>query len=309
MGTIAEGGYKTVDGEAGDIDGDGDLDIVMGGLIWYENPRPATDPAKSLWPAHRVADHPTHDLELADLDRDGDLDIVTRDQSEFGHKAGNEIHVWRQDKGDTWSHAVIKCPHGEGLCLADLDSDGDADIVTGGIWFENPRRLVSHIWPRHAFAEWHPSATVQTADINSDGRLDVVLSPSELKGQWHRLSWFEAPADPRQPDWPEHTIVDRIECVIHGLVTADFDGDGVPDVAASEMHQGQDPDEVALFLNRNAGATWDKQVLSTKGSHYIRAGDFGADGDIDLLGANWSGPYQPVELWENLAATVGSSTP
>jgi hypothetical protein len=309
MGTIAEGGYKTVDGEAGDIDGDGDLDIVMGGLIWYENPRPATDPSESPWPAHRVADHPTHDLELADLDRDGDLDIVTRDQSEFGHKAGNEIHVWCQDKDNTWSHAVIECPHGEGLCLADLDRDGDADIVTGGTWFENPRRLVSDIWPRHAFAEWHPSATVQTADINSDGRLDVVLSPSELKGQWHRLSWFEAPADPRQPDWPEHVIVDRIECVIHGLVTADFDGDGAPDVAASEMHQGQDPDEVAVFLNRNRGAAWDKQVLSTKGSHYIRAGDFGADGDIDLLGANWSGPYQPVELWENHTATAGRSTP
>ena len=38
---IAEGGYRTVDGEAGDVDGDGDLDIVMGGLIWYENPLPA----------------------------------------------------------------------------------------------------------------------------------------------------------------------------------------------------------------------------------------------------------------------------
>ena len=44
---IAKGGYRTVDGEAGDIDGDGDLDIVMGGLIWYENPLPKGDPAKT----------------------------------------------------------------------------------------------------------------------------------------------------------------------------------------------------------------------------------------------------------------------
>ena len=35
---IAKGGYKTVDGVAGDIDGDGDNDIVLGGLFWYENP-------------------------------------------------------------------------------------------------------------------------------------------------------------------------------------------------------------------------------------------------------------------------------
>ena len=41
---VAKGGYRTVDGEAGDIDGDGDLDIVMGGLIWYENPLPNVYP-------------------------------------------------------------------------------------------------------------------------------------------------------------------------------------------------------------------------------------------------------------------------
>jgi hypothetical protein len=135
--------------------------------------------------------------------------------------------------------------------------------------------------------------------VNGDGRSDVVLSPSELKQEWHRLSWFEAPADPTRPGWTEHVIVERIECVIHGLVTADFDNDGAVDVAASEMHQGQDPDEVTVFLNRNAGRDWTRQVLSGKGSHYIRAGDVGRDGDIDLIGANWSGPYQPVEMWEN----------
>jgi len=32
------------------------------------------------------------------------------------------------------------------------------------------------------------------------------------------------------------------------------------------------------------------------------AGDIGPDGDMDLVGANWNGPYQPVELWENTSA-------
>lgn len=306
--TIAEGGYDTVDGEAGDIDGDGDLDIVMGGLLWYENPRRGRGAAGKLWNVHRVADHATHDLELADLDRDGDLDIVTRNQSEFGAKAGNEIHLWRQDKGDKWAHAVLQCPHGEGLCVADLDHDGDADIVIGGMWLENAGHITDP-WPAHTFGQWHPNATVQVADINGDSRLDVVLSPSELKGQWYRLSWFEAPQDARQGDWTEHKIVEKIECVIHGMVSADFDGDGAVDVAISEMHQGQDPDEVAIFLNRDKGGTWQKQVLSGQGSHYIQAADLGADGDIDLIGANWSGPYQPIEFWENQGTTDSSATP
>jgi len=296
---IAEGGYKTVDGELGDVDGDGDLDVVMGGLIWYENPRPQGDPAKKAWRAHKVADHPTHDVELGDLDGDGDLDIVTRDQSEFGHKAGNRIHLWRQDRNAKWTEKVINCPHGEAITLGDMDQDGDPDIVIGGAWFENTGDIVNGAWSAHRFGDWHPNATAQIADINGDARPDVVLSPSELKGQSYKMSWFEAPADPKTGNWREHVIAEPIECVIHGLVTADINGDGMIDVVSSEMHQGADPDEVAVFINHNNGSSWKKQVVSTKGSHFIRAGDIGNDGDMDIIGANWSGSYQPVEMWEN----------
>jgi hypothetical protein len=94
--------------------------------------------------------------------------------------------------------------------------------------------------------------------------------------------------------------VDRIECVIHGLATADFNRDGAVDIAASEMHQGQDPDEVVLFLNRGKGAAWDRQVLSTKGSHCIQAGDIGSDGDVDL--GQLSGPISRWNCGSRLAA-------
>jgi len=296
---IANGGYKTVDGELGDVDGDGDLDVVMGGLIWYENPRPGDKPSKKAWSVHMVADHPTHDVEIADLDGDGDLDIVTRDQSEFGHKAGNKIHLWRQDRGDKWTEKIIDCPHGEGIVLGDIDKDSDPDIVIGGIWFENSRDIVDGTWSAHQFGSWHPNATVQIADINSDALPDIVLSPSELKGQKYKMSWFEAPSDPKKDNWAEHIIVEPIECVIHGLVTADINGDGMIDAVSSEMHQGADPDEVAVFINQANGSAWTKQIISSRGSHFIRAADIGNDGDIDIIGANWSGPYQPIEMWEN----------
>lgn len=306
---ITEGGYKTVDGELGDVDGDGDLDVVMGGLFWYENPRPNGDPAGGAWTTHKVANHPTHDIELGDLDGDGDLDIVTRDQSEFGHKAGDRIHLWRQEQGGKWTEKVINCPHGEAIALGDIDKDGDPDIVIGGIWFENTRDIVNGPWSAHEFGKWHPSATVQVADINGDSHPDVVLSPSELKGQTYKLSWFESPEDPKNGNWREHVIADPIECVIHGLVTADINGDGAIDVVSSEMHQGADPDEVAVFINDGTGSSWKKQVISTKGSHYIRVADIGNDGDMDIVGANWSGPYQPIEMWENKSPVRGLRIP
>ncbi len=293
---ICEGGYKTVDGEAGDIDGDGDLDIVMGGTLWYENPGSSEVRSAKDWKAHRIAQHETHDVEVGDLDGDGDVDVVTRNQSDFGRKAGNRIYVWTQETPDRWSERVIECPHGEGICLADLDTDGDADIVIGALWFENTQ---DGGWARHEYGTWHPSATVQVADINNDGRPDIVLSPSELKGQTYKLSWFESPHDPTQNHWKEHVLVDPIECVIHGLQTADMDNNGQIDVVYSEMHQGKDPDEVVVLFNRENGSSWTTTVISQRGSHYVQVGDVDGDGDKDVTGANWSSDYQPVELWIN----------
>jgi hypothetical protein len=301
---ICLGGYNTVDGEAGDVDGDGDLDIVMGGLLWYENPLPEGNPLKAAWLEHRIADHPTHDIELADLDADGDLDIVTRDQSAFSNPRGNEIHVWRQEDIVTWTEFVISCPHGEGIVLGDIDGDSDKDIVINGIWFENPIKIGEEgNWISHPFTNWHHSASVACGDMNNDGRLDVVLTPSELKGQSFKISWFESPENPKNDPWPEHLIEEKVETVYHSLKIADMNMDGELDIITAEMHQGVDPDEVMVLLNQGKGAKWQKQVVSSKGSHLLMVGDIGLDGDMDFMGANWSGDYQPIELWENQTGT------
>ena len=292
---IAEGGYNTVDGEVGDLDGDGDLDIVMGGLFWYENNGDLLEDPSKPWDIHLIADHPTHDIEIADLNNDGRLDVISRNQSEFNYKAGNSIHLWMNTETDKWNEKVLDCPHGEGIVVGDLDGDGDMDIVTGGIWFENN----ASEWKKHHFTSWHPNASVQIADINRDGRKDIVLTPSELAGSYHRISWLEGPMDWELENWMEHVIFDSVECVIHSLALGDLNKDNAVDIVYAEMHQGKDPDEVVVLLNRENGTHWDKKVLSNKGSHGIRITDVNNDNLLDIFGANWSSEYQPVELWIN----------
>lgn len=300
----------STDGEVVDLDGDGRNDIVAltaapDGVVWYRR-------TSEGWQVHPIGRQTWHDVEVADLDGDGRPDLVGRNQKEWPHDtdAGDRLHFYWQRSGTgqpAWDQTTLDCPPGEGLLVTDLDGDGDADVVINQHWFENvgPRRWAEHVYaPATSWS--HPNTFIASGDVNGDGRRDLVLSPSELKGGRYRISWLEAPARAATGVWVEHVIAADVETVVHFVGTADFDGDGRLDVAAAEMPQGSDPDEVAVFLNRGQqdGSwqdRWEKQVLSEDGSHSMRILDADGDGRPDLFGANWSaqGRDEAVKLWLN----------
>lgn len=292
--TIRASGSWTTDMQAGDIDADGDLDLVIpnaAGLQWYENPRPVGDPRVDFWVEHLVgaagADH--HDVELADVDGDGDLDAVSR------KKNGGATIFWRQVSPTSWTAVTLSTLAGEGIAVGDLDDDGDLDVAQNGVWSE---QISPTNWTDHAIDGGWTDVGVVIADVDGNGTPDVVLAPSESTG---RLSWYEA-ADPVAGPWTEHPI-DPSVAFLHTFKAADVDADGDLDLVTAEMHQSSDPDEVSVYLNGGSGAGWSQLIVDTTGSHNIRVGDIGNDGDLDIFGANWSegAPNSAViEFWEQV---------
>lgn len=287
----AEGAFST-DGEAVDVDGDGDQDLAVvtaRELLWYENPG---------WTAHRIDGVVLHDIEVADLDGDGRPDIAGRNQGAFGNPKGNVLFIYRQESPLKWTRRTVEIPDGEGLAIADIDRNQRPDVVIGQFWIENPGDVLKGARTLHKYGDkWtYPHTFVATGDINGDGRLDIVLSPSEKAGGVYRISWFAAPRDPTG-NWKEHVVEDDVETVYHFVGAADFDRDGRLDIATAAMQQGKSP-EISVYLNADGGEKWVKNVVASTSSHSMRIVDVDGDGLPDLYGTDWRGA-RLVDLWRN----------
>jgi hypothetical protein len=279
----------STDGEVRDVNNDKLMDVVAvvdKAIVWFENPD---------WKLHLIDSIVGHDLEVYDFDDDGLTDVVVRNQGEFGDAGGHTLYFYHQKPLGTWTKYQKEILDGEGLKMADINNDKKMDIVTNGYWFENTGDIAR--WIEHQFSDtWNwPNTAIDVADMNNDGLPDILHSPSELAGNYYHISWFEAPKEPSSI-WKEHIVADSIETVIHSIGAADFNLDGKMDIIVAEMQQGADPDQVIIFFSKR-GNKWEKQVISTGGSHSMRLYDFDGDGDTDVLGANWR--ENIVKMWVN----------
>jgi hypothetical protein len=164
---------------AGDIDRDGDLDLLLG-TRWLEN----TGGEWRLHTLNPVAGDPDRNV-LADVNGDGRLDAVV------GFEAINipgKLAWYEQpaQAGGTWAEHAIGEPVGPmSVSVADMDRDGDMDVAAGEHNYKEPATAKLLVfenedgrggrWGRHVVYtgdEHHDGAV--TVDIDGDGDLDVI---------------------------------------------------------------------------------------------------------------------------------------
>jgi len=175
---------------------------------------------------------------FADLDGDGRKDLVVAVTEVLGtdedqrklwtvgwlRQPGSLDQPWSYFRiGDTLPDVVV------GIALADIDGDGDTDVITGGYSGLN---IISGAY------------SGASRDVD-----DPRVTSASTVG---RIAWFENPGDPHAP-WPRHDISRRVRGMYDAFIPRDLDGDGDIDFVATRGNSGAFD-----------GVFWLEQVRSTE---------------------------------------------
>ncbi|HET6428893.1 MAG TPA: VCBS repeat-containing protein [Phycisphaerae bacterium] len=298
---------------AGDVDGDGNIEVFTAGegaLLWY---RPATgDRGVVTEGSFHVG------LTIGDVDGDGRLEVVAGEQHGDPAKRTYAIGWYKPDPADLhapWRRfAIDAAPTGgsHDVLVVDIDGDGRNEVIAGAYGGEGPAGVFIYHrgddprapWQRYTVQRGCKEEGLAAADLDGDGRIEIVSGPcvyfppagGALAGPWRRTVFA-----------PAHREMNRVRLI-------DITGTGRPDIVIvdSEYFEGQ----LSWFENRLADRPDDPWVelrlerglVYAHSLHVRREGEAVKIFVAEMAGGGWNAPYNyDARLIEYATADRGQS--
>lgn len=292
---LGEASPSDVGGRALDVDGDGHMDFVAGG-VWYRN---SQDENRAF---ERIVFDPdlaaVHDIAVADVDGDGRMDVVTMSDK-------NTLRWYKipDDPTQPWVRQDIGPPVHAGASVGDVDGDGHVDVVRTDVWFQNVNGDGTR-WVEHPIGpntppppDFQPSFAFNATkcivcDMDGDGKNDVVFTDAEIPGG--KVWWMEnVNGDGRT--WVRHEVPNGDAArrgPYHSLCVGDLDGDGDVDILSCEMEAIRGDGRPRWYIWENVdgkGKGWQEHVIldANLGGHEAVVGDVTGNGRPDVIAKPW----------------------